>query len=222
MTASHPDVRVLFYGMQSSGASLLTYLAAQGSQTLAVIDLWNPEVAPALSGQRGCVVLKATTGPIDLDVQIDRFKPTATVLVLRHPVDQIAALTRRSYRDYASPLEEKLATFDRLFSERASEFTLVLSYEGLVMHPERVAGALTGIGLDLPPDAHEFPRALTDIVSYAREQSSWCQRHWRTKWGTGRVDPSLLAPLSEMPVSRTAEALALAQQYCPTLSAHYA
>lgn len=219
--APRSSPRVLFYGMQSSGASLAAFLGAQSPRTLAVIDLWNPELAPALA-QHDSVVLKATTGPIDIDVQIDRFEPTATVLVLRHPVDQISTLNRRSYRDYATPLEEKLATFDRVFSQRASEFTFVLAYEDLVEHPQRAARALTGIGLDLPPEAHEFPRALTDVISYAREHSSWCQEHWRTKWGTGRVDPSSVAPLASKPVSRTAEALALAQRYSPALLEHYA
>ena len=39
-------MRILVYGMQSSGASLFTYFLAQRPDTIAVIDLWDGVVAP--------------------------------------------------------------------------------------------------------------------------------------------------------------------------------
>lgn len=212
--------RVLLYGMQSSGASLLALLAAQGPRTLGVIDLWNPERAPDLKHE-GPVVLKATTGPIDVETQIDAFRPTSTVLVLRNPLDQISILTRESYRDYALPLEVKLAEFDRVFSRCRSHFTLVLTYEDLVRRTAHTAAALGDLGLELPPDAAEFQRGLKEVVAYAHETSPWCRANWRTRWGVGRVDPDGIAPLRQMAVERTPEALELARRYCPLLLDHY-
>jgi len=211
--------RVLIYGMQSSGASLLALLAAQASETLAVIDLWNPEVAPEIS-HAGPIVLKATTGPVSLTAHIARFRPTALVLMLRHPFDQISVLGNESFRDYALPIEAKLRTFDRVFAH-ADDFDAVVSYEQLIAGPSSVAAALRNTGLPLPADAHLFPRSVQEVVAYAREHSSWCEKHWRTRWGTGRLDPTNLATLRVPPVRQTSEAMSLAREHCPALLMHY-
>jgi hypothetical protein len=212
--------RVLLYGMQSSGASLMALLAAQGPRTLAVVDLWNPEPAPALEHD-GPVVLKATVGPVGFPAQIERFGPTATVLVLRDPVDQISVLAGESYRDYAAPLAQKLATFERVFARHATEFTLVLEYEELVRRPAVTAAALGALGLELPPDAAEFPRSLETVVAYACEVSTWCRDNLRRRWGTGRVDGRAIAPPTGASVLRAPEALELARRWCPSLLDHY-
>jgi hypothetical protein len=212
--------RVLLYGMQASGASLMSLLAAQGPRTLAVVDLWNSERAPALK-HGGPVVVKATVGPVGLQAQIESFEPTATVLVLRDPIAQISSLSKESYRDYAVPLEEKLATLEDAFSRRASEFTLVLSYEDLVDRTATTAGSLDQLRLELPANAAEFPRGLNEVVDYAREASTWCRENWRRRWGTGRVDLDVSTPLRSKPVRSNPEAHTLARRYCPSLLDHY-
>jgi hypothetical protein len=211
--------RVLIHGMQSSGASLLALLAAQGPDTLAVIDLWNPELAPDLAHD-GPIVLKTTTGPVPLAAHVKSFRPTAMVLMLRHPVDQISVLTDESFRDYASPLEDKLEAFDNVFAD-AERFDAVVSYEQFTRNPTSVAATMRSIRLPLPADANRFPRSLDDVVVYAREHSPWCDEHWRTKWGTGRVDPVSLPLLSAPPVSQAHDARHLAREHCPALLAHY-
>jgi hypothetical protein len=198
----------------------MALLAAQGPRTLAVVDLWNLERAPALEHD-GPVVLKATVGPVAIEGQIDSFKPTSTVLVLRDPVAQISSLTKQSYRDYAIPLAEKLAILEDVFSRSASEFTLVLSYEELTGRTVQTGRSLDRLGLELPTDADGFPRSLDAVVRYAREVSTWCRENWRRRWGTGRIAPDVAAPLRPRSSGSDSEALKLARRYCPSLLDHY-
>jgi hypothetical protein len=212
--------RVLLYGLQSCGASLMAFLASQGPRTLGVIDLWNAERAPDLE-HGGPIVLKATTGPVDIETQVEAFRPTSTVLVLRNPVDQIASLGGKSYRDYALPMETKLAEFDRVFSWCRSRFTRVLTYEALVSAPAETTAALEGLGLELPADAERLPRSLEEVVEYARETSPWCRANWRTKWGVGRVHTGRVGPAAPAAPEAAPEALELARRHCPQLLDHY-
>ena len=39
-------MRIIVYGMQSSGASYFTYFLAQKTNYIGVIDLWSSELAP--------------------------------------------------------------------------------------------------------------------------------------------------------------------------------
>jgi hypothetical protein len=49
-------MRLLIYGMQSSGASLFAFLLSQEPETLAVVDCWGG-IAPAFDGYLGDIVL---------------------------------------------------------------------------------------------------------------------------------------------------------------------
>jgi len=215
------EARVLIYGMQSSGASLMAFLAAQGRDTLAVIDLWNPEVAPPIPHD-GPIVIKATVGPVSLAEHMASFRPTATVLVLRNPVHQIASLSRKSYRDFAIPLEAKLSTLDELLAGPADRFDLVLRYEELLLDPALTARKLDELGLGLPADAARFPRALEEVIRYTRAHARWCNSFWRSKWGTGGLDATALEPLRSdhsLPFRASFESVL---DRCPRLVAEYA
>lgn len=208
--------RVLIHGLQSSGASYVAVLAAQGKDTLAVIDLWNPERAPLIR-HSGAVVLKTTAGPVPFSEQRERFRPDAQVLVVRHPVRQIATLSRESFRDYALPIEEKLVQFDLLFADRRSDFDLVLRYEDAAGDPRSAARRLGELGLPMPDDVVDSPRSVEEIVRYARAESPWCEQHWRTRWGTGRYTSERQDETPEI----NAEAMTLAEECCPALLDYY-
>lgn len=211
--------RVLLFGMQSSGASFIAWLAAQGGDTLGVIDLWNPETAPRLDYD-GPIVLKATVGPIDLNEHERTFKPSARVLVLRDPRDQISVLDDESFRDYALPLEDKLAAFNHQVAAGLDEFDLVLKYEEVVERPASAVDAFRALGLPMPSDATALPRSINDVVSHARATEPWCHVNWRKRWGTGRINTSVL-PRQAVPVRRDAGAVRLAARHCPDVLDHY-
>lgn len=206
------------YGMQASGASLAALLASQWEQTIAVIDLWNNEVAPDLC-VHGPLVVKATTGPVPLADHVAAFRPTATVLVLRDPRDQISSLTHEPHRDYAAPIEAKLAEIERAFAARSS-FDSIVHYEELVQDTHDAVSALRSAGLPLRGDAARFPRSLARVVDYTRRSSTWCRDNWRTRWGTGRVNAAT-APLCAHASEHAPEALALALAHCPSLLEYY-
>jgi hypothetical protein len=210
--------RVLLYGMQSSGASILATLASQWKSTLGIIDLFNAEVAPALDVDIPLVV-KATAGPVHLEDHIASLQPTRTILVLRHPVDQISSLTRKWYRDDAIPIEAKLQEIDVVFQGRA-DFDLVVTYEDFVRHPSSTADRLRSIDIPLYADAQTFRRTLDEIIEYAQRVSEWSRVHWQTKWGAGAVRHPI-APLKPSDVPRAAEALTLARAHCPALLHYY-
>jgi hypothetical protein len=204
--------------MQSSGASTVAVLASQWESTLGIIDLFNAEVAPALDVDIPLVV-KATTGPVHLEDHIAAMQPTRTILVLRHPIDQISSLTRKWYRDDAIPIEPKLQEIDVVFQQRM-DFDLVVTYEDFVRHPSSTAERFRSIDIPLYAGAHTFPRTLDEIIEHAQRVSEWSRVHWQAKWGAGAVRHPI-APLKLSHVIRAPEAVTLARAHCPALLHHY-
>lgn len=214
--ASH---RVLVHAIQSSGSSLLALLLAQAPGSLAVLDLWNPEIAPPLRSADP-VIVKTTMGFIDVRVHRRSFAPTRTILHLRHPFDVVASLSRKSYRDYGGTIPEKLRKLERAF-ERRETYDLVVTYEQLVANPRSVAEAVTRIGHRLPPDAGRFPRTVDDVVAHACEADEWCRRSFRIRWGIGNIHRARLGRLEQVSTSRCPEARVLTEACCPSVLEHY-
>lgn len=205
--------------MQSSGASLFTLLLGQIPDSLVVVDLWALSIAPALRYGRP-VILKATIGSVPLEAHLASFEPDHTVLFIRHPVDQIASLETKSYRDYAGSIEAKLEKMDCLYAAR-DRFDTVTSYEELTGHPRQLIASLRSVGIDVPSGAERFERSPETIIAHAKDNSPWCREEWRRSWGTGRADIERLHPLRPATVERTERAWALARTHCPRLLAHY-
>ncbi len=205
--------------MQSSGASLFAVFAGQAPETLTVVDLWNPEVAPALCTS-ATVVLKATVGNVPLDAHLRSFRPSKTVLFVRHPVDVAASIATKSYANLGGTIAAKLRAMDRAFT-RSADFDLTVFYEDFAARPTAAAEALREIGLELPAGAERFPRSPAAIVDHAVVNSEWCAQHYRNKWGLGNVHADELDQLTPIRVTRTASAWTLARKHAPEMLAHY-
>ena len=76
-------MRLLFYGMQSSGASIFALIAAQAPDCVAFIDIWSMYVAPRLATKHDVVAKVVVTASYPLQLHRERFRPDLTVLVLK-------------------------------------------------------------------------------------------------------------------------------------------
>jgi glycosyltransferase involved in cell wall biosynthesis len=102
------EMRLLIYGMQSSGASLLAFLMSQEPETLAIVDCWGG-VVPSFANYAGDIVLK-TTVKTDATIaeHVEAFKPDFTILVERNILDVRNSLATKYYRDEGGDLKAKL------------------------------------------------------------------------------------------------------------------
>jgi hypothetical protein len=163
-------MKTLLVGMQSSGASFVTFCLAQAPRTIAVVDLWCDFVAPPLiqESARFDIILKATiTANIPLERHLQSLKPDRFILVTRN-VDEIRqSLVRKPWRDSGGLLEVKLRIYEDILLRKVHWFDQVIAYE-------RVART--------PPPLH---RSREDIRRFNCEHSVWCKEAFEKQWGFG-------------------------------------
>jgi hypothetical protein len=168
-------MKTLVVGMQSSGASFVTFGLAQRPDTVAVVDLHCLERVPNLDAELAGadLILKCTiTAAIPLAEQIVRFRPDRLVLVTRNIDDVRASLTDKPWRDEAGTLDAKCDVYRDLLLRHLDWFDEVIVFERFV----RSALAIT--------------RTPDDILRFNADGSAWCRDHYGTKWGFGALRPS--------------------------------
>jgi len=163
-------MKTLVVGMQSSGASFVTFCLAQPPATIAVVDLYCQEHAPRLDeeARQFDVIVKCTiTATIPLSRQIERFRPDRLILVSRNIDDVRRSLRTKPYRDQAGAMEEKIAVYRELLLRQLGRFDEVISYE-------RFTRRLVPIS-----------RRKNEIVAFNAAHSAWCRENYGKKWGFG-------------------------------------
>lgn len=158
-------MRLLIYGMQSSGASTLALALAQKPRCAAFVDIWTMYVAPSLSGPDDVVAKVVVTTAFPLALHQERFRPDRTILVLRHPVANYRSLAAKPYRHECGFIEEKFALIDRVFADRSTYDSLVY-FEDLVFDPLRVLQTVSDLGWPCSPEYLTFARRPADIVAF--------------------------------------------------------
>jgi hypothetical protein len=105
-------MRLLIYGMQSSGATAFALFLAQRPDCLALVDVLNNFAAPRVNTAMDMVVKVTMTTAYPLAVHVERFRPDKIVLFLRDPHDNYQSLKTKNYRDKprAPAIEEKPST----------------------------------------------------------------------------------------------------------------
>jgi len=124
-------MRILVYGMQSSGATAFTLFMAQRPDCLALVDVLNNYAAPRMSTPLDMVVKVVATTAYPLAAHMERFRPDRVVLLLRDPHDNYQSLSNKPYRNHSGLMEEKFILFDQVFAER-ERFDAVIRYEDFV------------------------------------------------------------------------------------------
>ncbi len=214
-------MRVLLYGMQSSGASLVAFWLAQAADTVGVVDVHNGELVPPLDapGAAHVVAKCVVTTRYAFDDHARSFHPDRTILVLRDPAQNYMALARKEYAEQGGPVDEKFARLEACYHERA-RFDLVLRYEDFVRETDETVAALRGIGVSADEAYYGFPRGQEEILALNSRLSPWCADHYRRGWGFGNVQGRDVrsAPLFKYTTRRVRRRV---RDLCPELSASF-
>ena len=181
-------MRIMFYGLQNSGATLLTLLAGQREGSIVIPDLWTMYPAPRVDAGLDACVKVTVTATYPLQRHVEEFRPDHVFLVVRRPVDNIASLWRKSFARHDGTPEEKFAIADAHFAE-PDAFSGVVAFEDFVADPSVVTRRLAELGWELPESAADFPRTALQM-----ERHIWAvapQLYRQAEWGTGqaRVQP---------------------------------
>ncbi len=155
-------MKVLLYGMQSSGASIMAYTFAQLPGSLAFIDIWNMFGAPELTTDRDCVAKVVVTTTFSLVTHQRRFRPDITILVLRHPIDNYYSLCGKDYANDSGLIDEKFAQLEEVFRMGVG-FDHVLYYEDFAFSPRKLIDFCGRIGWNLDYEALSLSRSPRQI-----------------------------------------------------------
>lgn len=162
-------MRLLIYGMQSSGASTFAYLLAQRPGCIALVDVPNNYAAPRLEARAPALAKCVMTTGFPLDVHVERFRPDATVLLLRRPYDNYYSLMSKPWRNHCGLIDEKFELLDRVFAGR-DRFDAVVAYEDFVARRPGVPDAVRALGWPVEDGWFDLPRSHEDMVRFVWEQ----------------------------------------------------
>lgn len=211
-------MKVLLYGMQSSGASVIAYTLAQKPGSLAFVDIWNMFAAPVIDATDEDVVAKVVvTTAFSLELHRQRFRPDITALILRHPIDTYDSLFGKSYANECGLMDEKFALQDEVFRSGLG-FDHILYYEDFVFCPAKIITFLNSIGWDTSFESLLFKRTQRDIQD--TNIAALPELHKQLKYGYGNVQAkSVLRDRVRFsqPWGKTAHLPSV----CPALFDHY-
>ncbi len=164
-------MKTLVVGMQSSGASFVTFALAQRPM-IAIIDLYNRCLAPLLEeeSQQYDIILKCTiTATIPLIQQFQRFQPDRAILVTRD-VDAIRrSLRQKEYRDDMGTMEQKVGVYTLLLLHHMDWFDEVISYERFVKKN------------------HPLVTTISEVTGFTEDHSRWARDNRGVSWGIGNL-----------------------------------
>lgn len=177
-------MRILVYGMQSSGASLFTFFLAQRPDSIGIIDLWPRFLAPRLEDTDKDVVLKCVvTTAIPIEQHIRSFQPDVKILFVRAKQVNLESLVKKGYRDGGGTMSDKYAQLER-DSQQTGLFDFVISYEEFLHDPATLISDLHGLAA---PEYYDFRRTKYQILRFNRAHSVWCRRQYWRQWGFGNI-----------------------------------
>lgn len=156
-------MRLLIYGMQSSGATAFSLFLAQRPGCLALVDVLNNYAAPRVETERDILAKVVLTTAYPFAVHRKRFRPDRTILFLRDPRDNFESLRRKHYRNHSGLIDEKFALLDRMFEARES-FDAVIEYEDFVTRAPHVNAAITDLGWPVEQSYYTFRRTHKELA----------------------------------------------------------
>ena len=181
-------MKILIYGMQSSGASLFSYFLAQKPDSLAILDLWIGNEIPELNeaGAKDFIVKCTVNTEVPIERQIEIFNPDRTILLLRCPACNYASLKTKRYKNDSGSIDEKFQSLENSF-RNDKIFDLTILYEDFVLDHSTTLNALSSLNFGVKPSFYLFSRSKNDICRFNRESIPWCNLNYEKKWSAGNV-----------------------------------
>jgi hypothetical protein len=212
-------MRLLIYGMQSSGASTLAFLLAQKPDSAAFVDIWAMYAAPTLPepAELDVVAKVVVTTAFPLALHQQRFRPDHTILLLRHPQANYASLESKPYRNHSGLIEEKFAVLDQVFRD-TSAYDSLLHYEDLIFDPQGTASVFKSLGWGWDPGFPKFRRRQKHIREFNNLRFPGLAGRLEYGFGNyhyGRLRRSF-ADLTDL-----GECAATVRAWCPAVVEHY-
>ncbi len=156
-------MRILIYGMQSSGATAFTLFLAQRPDCLALVDVLNNYAAPRVSTDMDMVMKVQMTTAYPLAVHMERFRPDRVVLLLRDPHDNYQSLRTKNYRNHSGLMEEKFLILDQVFAERDT-FDAVIRYEDFVARDPSIPTTMARLGWPVEDSFYTYQRRHDEVI----------------------------------------------------------
>jgi hypothetical protein len=206
-------MRLMVYAMQSSGASLFTYFLAQRPGSLAIVDVFATSMCPSLETDDDVLVKCTIAVDHKFDDHAERFRPDATLLFLRDPVQNYLSLRTHWYRDHGGRIDDKFRLLEESFRTRA-RFTAVIDYEDFVTRRPEL---LERVAVLWPIEASyfDFPRSPEEVARSCLPIAPPGER-----WGMGNVHGRNIAPAGTER-DADAETRRHVEELCPELCANY-
>lgn len=216
-------MKILVYGLQSSGATLATFLLGQKSGSVVVPDLYDNAIVPSLddvpSDVERKVVKSVVTTHYSLDDHETSFCPDKTVLLLRHPGSNFVSLNQKPYRDRMGSIEEKFQLLEAYFNDR-TRFDAVVRYEDLVLRQSAFTASLADAGIEVDPFHYNIPRSRLSILKENADQSPWCRENFQQTWGLGNLKSDKIE--SKYALKHVPESIVeKVGNLCPSVQNHY-
>jgi hypothetical protein len=210
-------MRLLVYGMQSSGATAFTRMLAERPGCVALADIPNNFAAPRVNTGADFVAKVVMTTAYPIEVHRERFRPDATILFLRDPRRNYASLRTTPYRNHSGWLDEKFELLDRIFARRG-DFDAVIHYEHFVARDPRVFEALAALGWPVTEANYSFRRDYDELLTTLWEHEPQLRGEMDVVFGSTRgkdVVPMRINEPFDPEIDARLEAL------CPDLLAYY-
>jgi len=210
-------MRILVYGMQSSGSTAFTLFLAQRSDCLALVDVPNNFAAPRIVTDLDMVTKVVVTTAYPLAVHLERFRPDRVILLLRDPRDNYVSLRTKGYRNYSGLIDEKFLILDQMFAER-ERFDAVIEYEDFVARDPAVLETIRALGWPVEDDFYNYRRRHNEMLAALWQHVPDLMPDFEFVFGNVRG-----AEVSNRFVGQTrdAELDAKLEKLCPRLLAHY-
>lgn len=171
-------MRYLVYALQSSGASLFTYLLSQKPNSIGIVDLYNGELAPSYSNfLEGDVFLKCTVSlNPNLEEHISSFQPNKIICFSRDYSDIKKSLSEKFHANLGGKIDDKIALFDNYKSK--FKFDYYLDYNQIKNRslPEEL----------VPSNYYNFSRSLSELIEF-NMRNAWCKKYAYQKWSLGNI-----------------------------------
>jgi len=180
-------MKILIYGLQSSGASLFTFWLSQQLKYIGIIDIYFNVLAPNINCEN--VVAKCTINELfKFEEHVDSFKPDKKILFVRNPFENYLSLKEKIYSGFGGEIDKKFKLNDFYIENKKNYFDYVITYEDFLM--KKINFELKDFG------DYNFPRSINSLIDFNNKNNLWCKENYKKLWGTGNIHMNQLSLLN--------------------------